>query len=159
MSIVRQNQFSDLPAAQKHAGGVVAGTGLMTMDGEFPVEYLMPGDRIVTRSGARALVSVSVRLEHDVDMVRIGAGMLGRDRPCTDTLVPLHQMILIRDWRAQALYGAPQALVAAGRLADGQLIRVETVAQARVFTLEFAEDVVIYAAGLEMACLREPVSV
>jgi hypothetical protein len=67
-------------------------------------------------------------------------------------------LILIRDWRAQALYGAPQALVAAGRLADGNLIKVETVAEARVFVLGFDHDVVIYAGGLEMACIQEKVT-
>ena len=129
------------------------------MDGELPVEFLSPGDRIITRAGMRQLVAVSVRKHQTVDMVRIGTGTLGFDRPCVETLVPLHQMILIRDWRAQALYGAPQALVAAGRLADGKMIRIETVADVRIFTLSFETDVVIYASGLELECGCEAVSV
>ena len=158
MSSVRHDQFSDGTPAFQQAGGLVAGTRVMTMDGDLPVEYLTPGDRILTRAGARNLLDIKVRVDHDVDMVRIGAGTIGHDRPCQETLVPMHQMLLIRDWRAQALYGAPQALVAAGRLADGTMVKVETVAEARVFTLEFDGDVVIYAGGLEIACLRETVS-
>ena len=158
MSKVSQTQVSDPVLSLKKAGGLVAGTRVMTMDGELPVEYLNPGDRILTRGGARVLAAISVRVDHNVDMVRIGSRTLGHDRPHTETLVPLHQMILIRDWRALALYDAPQALVAAGRLADGKMTWVETVAEARIFTLAFEQDVVIYADGLELACLRETVT-
>ena len=158
MSSVRYDQFSDGTPAFHPAGGLAAGTRVMTMDGELPVEYLTPGDRILTRAGARNLRSIKFRVDRDVDMVRIAAGTIGHDRPLSDTLVPLHQMLLIRDWRAQALYGAQQALVAAGRLADGRVIKVETMAEVRLFTLEFDSDVVIYAGGLEIACLRETVS-
>ena len=158
MPVSGLSQLPNTLRAPHAATGLTLGTMVMTMDGELPVEFLTPGDRIVTRAGVRRLISVSVRVQHHVDMVRIGAGTLGFDRPCQETLVPLHQMILIRDWRAQALYGAPQALVAAGRLADGEMIRVETVSEARVFTLSFETDVVIYAGGLELECQREAVS-
>lgn len=158
MSSSRQSQLPNRVDTPQVTGGLVAGTVVMTMDGEFPVEYLTVGDRIITRAGVRELVAVSVRVERDIDMVRVGASMLGHDRPCAETLVPLHQMILIRDWRAQALYGSPQALVAAGRLADGNMIRIEVVAEARIFSLGFEADVVVYAGGLELECRRETVS-
>ena len=158
MSSVHPTQLSgNVPLAQK-AAGLVAGTSVMTMDGALPVEYLTPGDRIITRAGARRLISISVRVDRDVDVVRVAAGTLGFDRPCEETVLPLHQLILIRDWRATALYGAQQALVAAGRLADGTHIAIETADEVRVFLLEFADDVVIYAGGLELACMNETVS-
>lgn len=157
MSTFSQSQSPDVFNARPTVGGLVAGTSVMTMDGELPVEYLSPGDRIITRAGVRRLAAVCVRVDRDVDLVHIGVGTLGHDRPCTETLVPLHQMILIRDWRAQVLYGSAQALVAAGRLADGTMIRVETVAEARIFTLSFDSDVVVYAGGLELECGREAV--
>ena len=159
MSKVRQTPVSNPTQAVKPAGSIVAGTTVMTLDGALPVEYLTPGDRIITRSGAKELKAISVQVDRDVTMVRMGTGTLGHDRPIAETLVPLHQMILIRDWRAQALYGAPQAFVAAGRLADGHLVRLEITAEVRVFKLDFDADVVIYAGGLEMACLREAVNV
>ena len=140
------------------AGGLVIGTRVMTMDGELPVEHLCAGDRILTRAGVRTLSSVSVRVERDMAVIRVGASTLGHNRPVDDTLVPAGQMVLIRDWRAKALYGADQILVPAARLADGDLIRLETVPEARVFTLGFDADVVIYASGLEVACLRETVA-
>ena len=158
MSSVHPTHLSGTaPLAQKTAG-LVAGTRVMTMDGALPVEYLTPGDRIITRAGARKLISISARVDRDVDVVRVAAGTLGFDRPCEETVLPLHQLILIRDWRATALYGAQQALVAAGRLADGTHIAIETADEVRVFLLEFADDVVIYADGLELACMKETVS-
>lgn len=158
MSSARPSQFPTVATLAQKTVCLLAGTPVLTMDGVLPVEYLVVGDRIMTRAGARKLTSFVVRVDRDIDMVRIGAGTLGFDRPCAETLLPLHQLILIRDWRAQALYGAPQALVAAGRLADGAHISIESVTEARLFMLGFADDVVIYAGGLELACMRETVS-
>ena len=44
-------------------GGMVAGTRIRTLEGLLPVEYLEPGDRIVTRSGARRLLLPMQRLQ------------------------------------------------------------------------------------------------
>lgn len=132
--------------------GMLAGTMVRTLDGTLPVDYLTPGDRIVTRSGARRLTSVSVQARKVVDLVRIRASTLGHDRPEQDLLVSPGQPLLIRDWRAQAIFGQPVAVVPAARLADGEFICLETHAQVRLFTLRFDEDEVIYAEGLELAC-------
>lgn len=132
--------------------GMLAGTMVRTLDGVLPVEYLTPGDRIVTRSGTRKLTSVSVQARKMVDLVRIRASTLGHDRPEQDLLVSPGQPILIRDWRARAIFGTPVAAVPAARLADGEFICLETHAQVRLFTLRFDEDEVIYAEGLELAC-------
>lgn len=132
--------------------GMVAGTMVRTLEGVLPVEYLTPGDRIVTRNGARRLTSVSVQARKMVDLVRIRASTLGHDRPEQDLLVSPGQPILIRDWRAQAIFGAPVAAVPAARLADGEFVCIETHRQVRIFMLRFDEDEVIYAEGLELAC-------
>lgn len=130
----------------------------MTKDGEIPVEYLCVGDQILTRAGLRKLAHVSCRVERAVKIVRIAAGTLGHDRPRDETVLPTDQMVLIRDWRAKALYGADQVLVAASRLADGEMIRIETANEVRVFILAFDANVVIYAGGLEVGCLPEAVT-
>ena len=41
------------PAALR--GGLPLGTIVLTLDGALPVEFLTPGDRIVTRAGMRVL--------------------------------------------------------------------------------------------------------
>lgn len=132
--------------------GMLAGTMVRTLDGILPVEYLTPGDRIVTRNGARRLTSVSVQARKMVDLVRIRASTLGHDRPEQDLLVSPGQPLLIRDWRAKAIFGVAVAAIPASRLADGEFVCLETHRQVRLFTLRFDDDEVIYAEGLELAC-------
>lgn len=134
------------------AVGMLAGTMVRTLDGVLPVDYLAPGDRIVTRSGARRLVSVSVVLRKQVHLVRIRASSMGHDRPDQDLLLSPGQAVVIRDWRAQALYGVTAAAIPASRLADGEFICVEVHRNARLYTLRFEDEEVIYAEGLELAC-------
>ncbi len=131
---------------------VVAGTPVLTLDGEMPVEFLQPGDRILTRAGARRLVQVAVSVVRNARVVKISHGTLGVDCPTEDVTVSAAQQILIRDWRAKAMFGMDQAMIPAARLADGEYIRAETLPEARFFTLTFAEDAVIYAGGLELLC-------
>jgi|GEM_PF-3373944 hypothetical protein len=38
--------------------GLLLGTEVITADGILPVEYLEPGDRVVTRSGMRTLLGI-----------------------------------------------------------------------------------------------------
>ncbi len=132
--------------------GIIAGATVLTLDGDLPVQFLAPGDRVITRSGARTLRAIEVAILTDAPMIRISASALGHDRPVDDMFVAPDQPILIRDWRAKALYGAQTAMVPASQLADGDYIRAELVTEARLFTLYFDADVVIYAGGLELAC-------
>lgn len=134
------------------APGILAGTRVRTLEGILPVEYLTPGDRIVTRAGARRLTSISVVARKMVDLVRIRASTMGHDRPDQDLFLSPGQPVVIRDWRAQALYGLPAAAIPAARLADGEFVCLETHRQVRLFTLRFDDEEVIYAEGLELAC-------
>ena len=131
---------------------IAVGTPVLTLDGELPVEFLQPGDRILTRAGARRVKQVAVTLVRNARVVKISHDTLGVDRPSVDITVSAGQQILIRDWRAKAMFGTAQAMIPAARLVDGEYIRAETVAEARFFTLSFDEDAVIYAGGLELAC-------
>lgn len=145
-------QTNDATAAQGLTYGLMQGTQVLTLDGELPVEFLEPGDRILTRAGSRRLKSVEVSLVRNARMMRLGASTLGRERPDEDLLLPAAQPVLVRDWRAKALAGTAQAMIAVSRLADGEYIRSEIVDEARIFTLGFEEEVVIYAGGLEIGC-------
>ena len=142
----------DAISAQLPLQAMISGTPVLTLEGELPVEYLQPGDRILTRAGARRLRQVEVTVVQNARVIHIAHGTLGVDRPVHDLTVSAAQQILIRDWRAKAMFGTTQALIPATRLVDGEYIRAETVAEARFFTLSFDEDTVIYAGGLELAC-------
>lgn len=132
--------------------GMAAGTPVLTLDGELPVQFLAPGDRVVTRSGARTIEAVEVQVVQGATMVRIAASALGHDRPEAELWVAPDQPLLLRDWRARALFGQESVTAPATRLVDGSYIRCEGVAEARLFRLRFAGEEVIYAAGVELPC-------
>jgi hypothetical protein len=133
-------------------GGFAQGSEILTMAGIRSVEALCPGDRVVTRGGTRVLRSVTQRRVANPDLVRVSASALGQHRPEADIVLAADQPILLRDWRARALAGEDRALVAAGRLTDGEYIRAEPCAAAELFMLHFDGPAVIYAQGLELAC-------
>jgi hypothetical protein len=151
MNVSKKISAVDGQADQQLLAGIAGGTRIRTLDGILPVEFLQPGDRIVTRSGARRLVAVSVRQSRALDVVRVKASTLGHDRPEADLLIGPGQPVVIRDWRARALYGAEVAAVPSARLADGEFVVRETHAL-HLYTLRFAEDEVIWAEGVELAC-------
>jgi Hint domain len=147
-----QTRTADLKAAQAALQAVLVGTPVLTLDGELPVEYLQPGDRVLTRSGMRRLRQIEVSVVQNARVVTIAHGTLGVDRPSKDVTVSAGQEILVRDWRAKVLTGASVAMIAAKKLADGEYIRSLTLPEARLFTLTFQDEVVIYAGGLELTC-------
>ncbi|MFN6924414.1 MAG: Hint domain-containing protein [Tabrizicola sp.] len=132
--------------------GALAGTFICTLDGLLPVEFLQPGDRVVTRAGARRIAAISVLRRKAMDLVRIRSSVLGPDQPAHDLFVALGQPVIIRDWRARALYGSAAAAIPAARLVDDEFVLREKHGEVRLFTLRFDEDEVIYADGLELAC-------
>ncbi|MBC7141674.1 MAG: Hint domain-containing protein [Rhodobacteraceae bacterium] len=131
--------------------GIAAGTVILTLDGALPVEFLSPGDRIITREGMRVVREVRVH-RYSGPAIRVSAGALGHDRPEQDLVLPEETVILIRDWRAQALFGKTQALVPIARIADGELIAPATALSMRLYDLRFDTPQVVYAEGLELAC-------
>lgn len=138
--------------AARSAGGLPLGTGVLTLDGVLPVEFLELGDRVLTRHGSQRLLAVEVRVLRAASVVRIGASTLGQNWPEADMILPPGQEVLVRDWRARAFGGRAQALVPVWRLADGEFIRGEIRRELRLFTLRFETPSVIYANGIEVAC-------
>jgi hypothetical protein len=136
---------------------LVAGTEVLTLDGALPVDVLGPGDRVITRdSGMATLIEVRHRrLERDV--VRIRAGSLGNARPDRDVLMSATQEVLIRDWRAMALFGRQQALIPVSRLVDGEFVHHAGRADVVLVELIFDAPHILYADGLEVAA-AQPIS-
>ena len=142
---------------EREAAGIAAGTEVLTLDGALPVEFLGPGDRIVTRAGARVLRRLRVA-QAPGPAIRIDTGSFGKGRPEGAVILGPATGILLRDWRALALYGKAQAIVPAARLVDGHHVTLLARAPAPLFALEFDAAEVIYAGGLELAArpLRQP---
>jgi len=131
--------------------GIAAGTVVLTLDGALPVDFLSPGDRIVTREGMRILREVRVH-RYSGPAICVKAGALGHDRPEQDLVLPETTPVLIRDWRPEALFGVPQAEVEIARLADGEFIAPTRALSMRLYELRFDTAQVVYAEGLELAC-------
>lgn len=138
--------------------GLVTGTAILTLTGEKPVEQLTAGDRVITRSGARAIRAVRSVLRPTAQIVCISASALGVEQPAEDMCVSPDQGLHIRDWRAKALKGVAQTVIPAKELVDGEYIRTITLVGACVYTLEFDAPEVIYANGVEVTCTPVAVS-
>ncbi|MGI3184946.1 Hint domain-containing protein [Nioella aestuarii] len=127
------------------------GTEVLSLAGALPVEALYPGDKVITRdAGAQKLIQIA-RHEVPKDMlfVAIRKDALG-GKPARDLILPAGQRILLRDWRAQALFGTPAARVPLSRLVDGEFIRWTDARPEALLTLHFAQEHILYADGLEV---------
>ena len=82
--------------------------------------------------------------------IRIKAGSLGHTRPDRDMIVAPGARIHIRDWRAEALFGAPTATVEASRLVDGEFLARLPTRDVKVFDLVFDREHIVYADGVEV---------
>ncbi|MCZ4353756.1 Hint domain-containing protein [Roseovarius aestuarii] len=130
--------------------GLVSGSIILTLDGEMPVEHLLPGDRVVTRDTGMAELKSVHRHQWRGRAVRILAGSLGDTRPDRDVVLPETQQVLVRDWRAKALFGLRQVAAPAGALLDGEFITCEGMMTMILHELRFESSHIIYADGLEL---------
>ncbi|SLN45145.1 hypothetical protein TRL7639_02432 [Falsiruegeria litorea R37] len=130
--------------------GFLSGTILLTQDGEMPVEFISAGDKIITRDAGFVKVQGVTRGLLTTRAISFAAGSLGDTRPDQDLILPAGQPVLIRDWRAKAMFGAPQAMVRADALLDGEFIRDLGEQEMELFQLRFDSSHILYAGGLEL---------
>jgi len=121
--------------------GLGLGTEVLTTDGILPVEYLTPGDRIITRDrGAVRLAHLIVRHVPCSRMLRLRPREVHPGYKGREVLISGETRMLVRGWRARVLFGKPAALVAAQRLIDGAYIaRLDTPGSTPLFQLGFAD--------------------
>lgn len=130
--------------------GLLPGTIILTQKGEVPVEALQPGDRIITRDAGFVALQDIHTSEAEIHTIRILAGSLGDTRPEEDLDLPADQKILVRDWRAKALFGASQALAEIRALVDGEFISDQGRSSQHLHHLAFDAPHIIYAGGIEV---------
>lgn len=109
MSELNQNNVTGTSAEVRRVGQrgavacFVAGTRILTVQGQRPVEHLVPGDRVMTRDNGLQTVrwvgcrhmDITDREFADVRPLRISAGALGGGMPDRDMLVsPDHRVFL-----------------------------------------------------------------
>jgi hypothetical protein len=124
---------------------------LLTAAGERPVGDLRPGDRVISRDCGMVTVRGLTRQHRCVPLVRIRAGSLGHRRPERDVILPAGQRVLLRDWRAQALFGRARVLVAAARLVDGEFVTHAGTGTIELCDPDLGALHILYLDGLEVA--------
>lgn len=149
-TVGRESDEQIVQACDTYVSGLCAETTVMTMEGELRACDLVPGDRIITRDVGMAILRDVRRKTITADAVTIKAGSLGHRKPPSDTMMPAGQKILIRDWRADAVFGEIQALVPAHRLQDGEFIRLLEAQKMDIIELIFDAPFILYAGGLEV---------
>lgn len=127
----------------------VAGTRILTSRGEVPVERLVPGTLVMTLDDGlqplRWIAQRTVLATGSFAPVRLNAGAFGPHR--TLWLSPQHR-ILIRDPRAELLFGEAEVLVAAQDLVNGTSVRRVPGGEVTYVHLLFDRHQVISSEGL-----------
>jgi len=132
----------------------VNGSKIRTSRGDVPIEWLAPGDKILTRDNGyaslRAIRSTKVsraamRRNPDLIPITLPAGALGNNRPLR--LSASHR-VLIRNWSAELFFGTNEVLVAAGNAVGfGGITRDPCQKPVTYFHLLFDRHEIIRANG------------
>ncbi len=127
----------------------VAGTLILTPEGERQVDTLQPGDLVMTHDdGPQPVRWVGQRRVPATGAfapIRIKANTFGDHR--TLMLSPQHR-ILIRDGLAELLFGEPEVLVAAKDLVNDRSIRVQEGGEVDYVHILFDKHQVVFSEGL-----------
>ncbi|WP_158243167.1 Hint domain-containing protein [Acidimangrovimonas sediminis] len=118
---------------------IAAGTSVMTSEGMVPVDWLRPGDRLLTRDrGFQPLLWVG-RLDPDEAgggtgrAILIAAGALGAEMPTAPLRVSPHHRVLVSDTQLQLCFGHDAMFCAADFLTHLPGIAAETEGPAPVY--------------------------
>ncbi|MEM9437283.1 MAG: Hint domain-containing protein [Pseudomonadota bacterium] len=127
----------------------VAGTLILTPDGERRIEELEVGELVMTHdAGAQPIRwagSRTMPAKGKFAPIRISAGALGDHR---QLLVSPQHRVLIRDTLSELLFGEPEVLVSAKHLVNDRTIRPEEGGFVTYVHLLFDEHQVVFSEGL-----------
>ncbi|MEM9043384.1 MAG: Hint domain-containing protein [Pseudomonadota bacterium] len=130
--------------------GLCHGTRIRTPDGEKAIETLKPGDLVETLdSGARQIRWIGIQRfcgKGILAPIALAAGSLGSH---DELFLMPEQRVLIRDWRAELLFGEPEVLVPARDLVNDTTIRPAPTAQATAYQLLLDHHDLIQSSKLE----------
>ncbi|WP_435256701.1 Hint domain-containing protein [Thioclava sp. FR2] len=127
----------------------VAGTMILTPDGERPVEQLEPGDLVMTKDdGAQPVRWIGQRRVAAIGTlapIEIREGTFG---PHRRLLVSPQHRVLVRDSLAELLFGEEEVLIAAKDLVNGRSVRIRSGGMVDYFHILFDKHQLVSSAGL-----------
>jgi len=134
----------------------VAGTRILTVEGQRPVEQLVPGDRIMTRDhglqtlrwiGCRHVDASEIKEFEAVRPIRIAKGALGNGMPDRDLLVSPEHRVMVSGDEVAELIGEDEALIAAKYLVGRKGVTVEEVEAVIYYHLMFDDHELVLSEG------------
>lgn len=144
------------------SGGVICftpGTRILTANGQVPVEALRQGDRVLTKDdgaqqilwiGSRKMTGARLYAMPHLRPIRIRAGALGIDIPDGDLIVSPQHRMLVRGRAAQALFNAPEVLMAAADMINDRSISVDhALREVTYIHLLLERHQIVWANGVE----------
>lgn len=153
---------AETSAGARTAGGVICftpETRLLTPQGLRPIMELRPGDLVQTRdngaqpvlwTGHRRMSGARLYAMPHLRPIRFRAGALGIERPDMDLLVSPRHRMLVRGPAAEALFNAPEVLVAAEDLLNDLTITVDHALREVTYVHVMLESHnIVWANGIE----------
>ncbi|MGL5011163.1 MAG: Hint domain-containing protein [Paracoccaceae bacterium] len=137
--------------------GLRAGAVIHTDKGEYPIEDIQAGQRVLTRdhgfqtvvwTGQRDLGTDDGADELDVGAVVIEAGALGPNMPTQRMVMSQHQCLLVEGPRTKLLFGEREVFVPAGHLVGYPGISLATTAPAAFIYIMCEAHEVIWLDGI-----------
>lgn len=127
----------------------VAGTMILTPDGERPVETLRPGDLVETQDDGpqpvRWIGQRRIAAQGALAPIEIREGTFG---PHRRLLVSPQHRVLVRDSLAELLFGEEEVLIAAKDLVNGHSVLVREGGQVDYVHILFDKHQLVSSAGL-----------
>ena len=125
-----------------------AGTRIVTVSGDRPIEDLVEGDLVLTMDRGyqpiRWIGSSKVQATGDLAPILIRKGALGNDRDLR--VSPQHRMLL-QGWQAEMLFGEEEVLATAKSLVNDHSILRDEGGEVEYFHMLFDTHEIIYAEG------------
>lgn len=136
------------------------GTLILTPKGQVPIEDLEAGDRVITRDhgvqkikwiGATTLPSAYVKSNPHLRPILIRKDAMGPNMPERDLRVSRQHRILVRDWRAEVMFGEPDGVLAPAftLVNDSTIVEERPTAPVTYVHMAFDQHEVVYAEGVE----------
>lgn len=138
------------PSAQIASHGFPVGTLIQTERGPLAVETLQPGELIETRNGGLQPLLGIKEVIRTCRAIKFQAGCFGARGPAQDMLLPEAQPVLIRDWRARAMFGQSQAMVRAGQLVDDTFIEDIGPRRLALYQLDLGRARIVQGFGIDL---------
>ncbi|MEM8977900.1 MAG: Hint domain-containing protein [Pseudomonadota bacterium] len=134
-----------------HRIRVPRGARIATPTGLRPACSLRPQDRVVCRNSGALRVESCATAKEIGALCKISLSAYACQPLARALVLPGDQHLVLRDWRATALFNRSEANVRVERLIDGDLIRQVPPNPAPFVLLNFSAPVILYAEGLELA--------